>query len=412
MLTTRLFLDKRKPDKQGLYTLYMVVSKDGRSAMTSLGIKLATDQWNNGEVVEHPDKKFLNTLISAKKGEFDKAILELGYSGVFAGKNAAECMALLLDSINPERAIESKLQQPRDLFMPYYRKFSASKVKSTTKDIYEGTEKVLNLFFDSNNIDASELRFDDITKTWLSAFEGFCLHKRSRNTVSIHLRNIRAAFNAAIDDGITTNYPFRRFHIRTEVSKDKSYTASELRSLFFYKSEVAGEREAIEIYKLMFLLIGINSIDLVNLGKPVKGRVEYIRAKTGKLYSVKIEPEAYEVIRKFEGQTHLLDCIERVPNYKTYFHRLVKSIHKVGTVQRPGMKSDGAPLFPDISSGAMRTSWATIAQEELDIPREVIAAALGHHTVDVTTTYLRTDWRKKVDAANRRVIDWVLYDKK
>lgn len=53
-----------------------------------------------------------------------------------------------------------------------------------------------------------------------------------------------------------------------------------------------------------------------------------------------------------------------------------------------------------------------LPQEELDIPREVIAAALGHSTVDVTTTYLRTRWRKKFDDANRRVLDRVFYKKK
>ena len=77
-----------------------------------------------------------------------------------------------------------------------------------------------------------------------------------------------------------------------------------------------------------------------------------------------------------------------------------------------GKKSTGKALLPKITSGSARTSWATVTQEELDIPRDVIAAALGHHTVEVTSTYLRTDWRKKVDQTNRKVLDWVFYGKK
>jgi len=107
----------------------------------------------------------------------------------------------------------------------------------------------------------------------------------------------------------------------------------------------------------------------------------------------------------------MLNIVERSPNYKTYFNRLSKTLRKVGKERVDGKKSKGEAILPDVCTGSARTSWATIAQEELDISRDVIAAALGHHTVDVTSTYLRTDWKKKVDAANRKVLDWVLYGK-
>ena len=162
----------------------------------------------------------------------------------------------------------------------------------------------------------------------------------------------------------------------------------------------------------MFCLIGINSVDLSNLRSPVKGRVEYYRAKTHKLYSIKVEPEAERIIKKYKGQKHALNIIERCPNYKTYFNRMGKTLRKVGKKRVSGRKSLGNAILPDICTGSARTSWATIAQAELDIPRDVIAAALGHHTIDVTTTYLRTAWEKKIDEANRRVLDWVFYEKK
>ena len=57
-----------------------------------------------------------------------------------------------------------------------------------------------------------------------------------------------------------------------------------------------------------------------------------------------------------------------------------------------------------------RHSWATIAAE-LEIPKETIAAALGHGGNTVTDIYIDFD-RKKVDEANRRVLDWVLYGKR
>jgi integrase len=57
-----------------------------------------------------------------------------------------------------------------------------------------------------------------------------------------------------------------------------------------------------------------------------------------------------------------------------------------------------------------RHSWATIAAS-LDIPDDTIALALGHAGANSTTSiYIERD-RRKIDAANRRVIDWVLYNK-
>ena len=57
-----------------------------------------------------------------------------------------------------------------------------------------------------------------------------------------------------------------------------------------------------------------------------------------------------------------------------------------------------------------RHSWATIAAS-LDIPKDTIAHALGHGNNTVTDIYIEFDQRK-VDAANRMVLDWVLYGKK
>jgi integrase len=56
----------------------------------------------------------------------------------------------------------------------------------------------------------------------------------------------------------------------------------------------------------------------------------------------------------------------------------------------------------------MRHTWATLAAE-LDIPKETISAALGHGKKTVTDIYIQFD-RKKIDEANRKVIDHVFYN--
>lgn len=409
---SHLFLDKRRLDKQGRGSLNLVVTRHGQRAMLSLGINVRPDQWD-GEIINHPDKRILNTAISAKKADFDRAMIQLCGIGALTGKTPKDIINTVLESIDPSIREEREKHSAQEKGIEcYFGKYIAQKTNVGTIGIYNATLRKLGEYCHFSNIELSTLQFEDINKSWLESFQAYCLQTSNQNTVAIHLRNIRAIFNYAIDDERTVHYPFRKFHIRHEATKDKAYSAKELRTFFNYKCSTQGEREAQDMFKLMFCLIGINIIDLTHLSSPVKGRIEFNRAKTHKPYSIKLEPEAIEIINKYKGSKSLLNCLERIPNFKTYSRRIRKNLCKIGIEHIPGKRNIGRAILPDICTGSARTSWATIAQEELDIPRDVIAAALGHHTVDVTSTYLRTNWKKKVDSANRKVIDWVLYEKR
>lgn len=68
----------------------------------------------------------------------------------------------------------------------------------------------------------------------------------------------------------------------------------------------------------------------------------------------------------------------------------------------------GDGMFPELSSNGARHSWAT-AGISLDIPKETISRGMGHSNgIRVTDTYIDFDMRK-VDEANRRIIDLILY---
>ena len=75
------------------------------------------------------------------------------------------------------------------------------------------------------------------------------------------------------------------------------------------------------------------------------------------------------------------------------------------------MNRELSGLMTGITSYWARHSWATIAAS-IDIPDDVISLALGHSARNATTAiYIERD-RRKIDEANRRVIDWVWYGKK
>jgi integrase len=155
-----------------------------------------------------------------------------------------------------------------------------------------------------------------------------------------------------------------------------------------------------DLFKLSFYLIGINIIDLLHLNNIYKGRVEYNRAKTKRLYSIKVEPEAMAIIEKYRGKDYLLSYMDTNVTYRTVYKHLQKTL------------AESKDMFgvDELTTYWARHTWATIASE-LDIPKDTIAAALGHGGNSVTDIYINFDI-KKVDEANRKVLDYVLYDKK
>ena len=161
----------------------------------------------------------------------------------------------------------------------------------------------------------------------------------------------------------------------------------------------------------MFYLIGINAADLFLARKKdvVNGRLEYQRAKTGKLYSILIQPEAQAIIDRYAGTgEYLLNVMDDYDNYKDFLHRMNLGLRQIGEMKRSGRggKKERQPLFPDISSYWSRHTWATLAAQ-LDTPKDVISEALGHEYGSSTTSIYINFNREKVDQANRKVIDFL-----
>lgn len=293
-------------------------------------------------------------------------------------------------------------------FVKHYEQFMESKTNRGTRGVYKHTLDRIRAF--DKNVDNK--MFEDIDLKWLTDFEAFCAKTACKNARNIHLRNIRAVFNNAIDYGITTAYPFRRFKIRPEATRKRSMAVEELRRLFDYPVEDHAEIYR-DMFRLIFMLVGINSVDLHGLKSITRdGRIEYKRAKTGRLYSIKVEPEAMEIINKYRGVKGLLCIADRWIDSRNFRHQCNKALQKIGQVERKGRggKKTITAEFEGVTTYWARHTWATIAAS-LDIPKDTIAAALGHGGDTVTDIYIDFD-QKKVDAANRRVLDWVLYGKR
>lgn len=257
MATTRFYLDTRNTDGQKEVPLKLAITNKTKSVYISLGIKLLPNQWNSrsSKITNHPRKQFLNNYIAKRKQEIDDILLTLSKSGL-NHLTAVQIKERVMNKIN----FDDQSEHEENSFYNRFLKFADSH-HNRTRELYYITLKRISEFIGG---DLKKLKFEDITASWLCGFDTFLTKKSpSQNARNIHMRNIRAVFNDALDDEVTTYYPFRKFHIRGIPTSKRSLSVEELRALFARDVEPF-QRQYIDIFKLIFFLEGINIIDLYN----------------------------------------------------------------------------------------------------------------------------------------------------
>lgn len=378
--------------------LYLKISHDYKSALLLVG-KIRPEDWD-AEHQTYTGRNFgLRTHIKSLATQAVDIITDLRYSGELATMTAGDIVGRIR-----QEAFGEKPKKKGGDFLNALKDYRDNCFKPGTREVYDRTVKALTAF------DASidERSFNDINRAYLERFERHCRDTMTINSIAILLRNIRTVFNKAIDDGKTDFYPFRAFKIKQEETRKRALTAEQLAWLINMEP-CFGYEEARDIFLLLFYLIGINIADLVAAKKTsVKnGYLNYRRAKTGRLYSVKIEPEAAAIIKKYAGATHLVNGLERYATENSYLSKINKRLKYLGCPRGKRGKILGEGQFPDLSTYWARHTWATIAYE-IGVPVDIIGQALGHSdkSHSVTFIYIRED-QGKVDEANRRVIDYV-----
>lgn len=415
------YLDLRRTSDEGKGRLYMVIYNNGTAAQIATGLMLHKNEFEAGKVVGVPMAGKLTQMLGIKRAKLQLYIEELAVNGYEVDKmKAAEIKKAVMakrGNDGEEGNGEGNGTGNETAFGTFAEKFIARRGKEKTRQVYEMTLRKMGGY-----CDVESLRFADISVGWLRDFEQWLGATCSVNTRGIHLRNIRAVMNAAIDEGVVPAdlYPFRRFKIKKEETMKRSLSVGDLRRLRDYPCE-GWQRKYVDVFMLSFYLAGINLVDLMGLPPlGADGVIRYRRSKTGVLCQLSVPPEARAIIERYRGERHLLWFGERLKpgaeGWHDWLHRFNEGLQKVGPsgymyVRRKGqcggkqrVKVYNA-LFPELTSYWARHTWATLAAE-IDVPDAVIDAALGHRSpCRMADIYIRRDARK-VDEAVRRVIEY------
>lgn len=415
------YLDLRRTSDEGKGRLYMVIYNNGTAAQIATGLMLHKNEFEAGKVVGVPMAGKLTQMLGIKRAKLQLDIEELAVNGYEVDKmKAAEIKKAVMakrGNDGEDGNGEGNGTGNETAFGTFAEKFIARRGKEKTRQVYEMTLRKMGEY-----CDVGRLRFADISVGWLRDFEQWLGETCSVNTRGIHLRNIRAVMNAAIDEGVVPAdlYPFRRFKIKKEETMKRSLSVGDLRRLRDYPCE-GWQRKYVDVFMLSFYLAGINLVDLMGLPPlGADGVIRYRRSKTGVLCQLSVPPEARAIIERYRGERHLLWFGERLKpgaeGWHDWLHRFNEGLQKVGPsgymyVRRKGqcggkqrVKVYNA-LFPELTSYWARHTWATLAAE-IDVPDAVIDAALGHRSpCRMADIYIRRDARK-VDEAVRRVIEY------
>lgn len=404
-MSVTVYLDKRAVRDGAPAPLKLAIRRKGVTAYIPLDMKILPRQWNErrSEVVSHPNAKRMNVIIGQEKLAAETAILRLMESNEIASLDAAHLRERVQRITHPEAYAE---RQAENLFRARYVRWMELQENKGTRGLYAFTLRKMEAF-------DKRLRgrsFEDITRDYLQDFESHCARTEAKNTRNIHLRNIRAVFNDAIDSGITAAYPFRKYHVKPEPTPKKALTVEQLRALINAPCEPY-QVQYRDMFLLMFYFRGINTGDLLLAKKDAvrDGRLEYKRNKVGSLFTVKIEPEARAILDRYKGRKRLLNPLDTYKDYLDYLHHMNDALKAIGRTRGKRGKVVADGMYPKLSTNWARHTWATIGIN-LDIPKETIRIGMGHGTKSVTDIYIDFDM-KKVDEANRRIMDYVLYGK-
>ena len=397
MATLKLALDMRRAKKDGTFPLVFKLSVNREKTYITTGISVKPTEFHaeSNLIIGNPKaNEVLMKLDVQYRNRFYQYIIN--HQG---HEHIADAKAYILN------------KQPEEFTVAEYWENLISSMKEAGRDggvkIYQQS---LNTIRQEINLN---LPFTGLSYKDVMNLESR-LHKRgmSINGASVYLRTFRAVCNKAIDQEIVNLewYPFRKHKMRKEKTVPRVMTMDEIKRYFALNLSL---KHSSYIYwnigKLIFMLRGINMRDLMLL-KPdcVKnGRIIYRRAKTGKLYSIKVTPEIAATLATFTPNETLLGLIPsthlnsniKVNHFQQYLKVTNNHLKKLGVI---------LAVSEPISTYVFRYTYANVAKQ-LGYSKDLIAEALGHeYGNSVTGIYLEQFDNDVVDKMNQELINAVL----
>lgn len=251
--------------------------------------------------------------------------------------------------------------------------------------------------------------FSEVNSELMLRFESWLKGKVVRNTSSYYMRNLRAIYNHAVDEGVYEGgaNPFRHVYTGVDKTGKRAITTDEINKI--RNAQLTGKPKlqfARDLFMLSFYTQGMSFVDMAYLDKSnlAGGVLTYRRSKTGQTIKVKWHEAMETIVSRYSSECHngrLLPIISETDKekarhqYLTVSRRVNRNLKKLGAML--GIRSK-------LTMYVARHSWATAALS-CKIPIALISRSMGHDSEKTTRIYLDSIDTPDIYEANETVIN-------
>lgn len=303
--------------------------------------------------------------------------------------------------------VVTKFQEPAD--EPCFSGFMEEVIarlerlgKTRTSETYTAALNSFMRFREGRDIPLDEIS-PDLMEEYEAYLKGCGV---SLNTVSFYNRILRAAYNRAVEKGLTPQrHPFRNVYTGMEKTVKRAIPFEAVRRIKGLDLSLKPAPDfARDMFLFSFYTRGMSFVDMAYLRKSdlKNGILSYRRKKTGQQLHIRWERCMGEIVEKHPNVTteYLLPVItdptasER-RQYENALHLVNRKLKKVAE-----MAGISVPLTMYVA----RHAWASIAKSK-NIPLSVISEGMGHDSETTTQIYLASLDTSVIDEANKLILN-------
>lgn len=252
----------------------------------------------------------------------------------------------------------------------------------------------------------SDIMLDCITPRLMLDYQAF-LQSRGivRNTTSFYMRQLRAVYNAAVDEGlIVSDSPFRKVYTGIDKTVKRAISLDALSGILRLDLSHAPKLDfARDMFLLSFFFRGMSFVDMAFLRKEnIEGDyLAYSRRKTGQRLMIRLNPEMREILGKYPpgASGYMLPIVrsgvvDEYSAYKNMHSNVNRGLRKIGEMV-------GLPI--KLTHYVARHSWASGAYAS-KVSVDLICEGMGHDNVNTTKIYLASLSTSGIDSVNDKLI--------
>lgn len=386
------------PDREG--TLFFQVIHRRISRQTASGYRLYRSEWDAGRseiILKDCEPSRFSYLLSVREAlEADVSKLK----GIIARLDKTG------NGYSAERVIELFHAPENDHnFIVFSRRLISRLKQAGKKQTAETYRTALNSF--RRCMGKTDLPLEEVDSSLMTKYEvwleesGVC-----KNTVSFYMRNLRAIYNRAVDEGLAAqHFPFKHVYTGVDKTVKRAVPIQVIRRIKELDlSQSPALDYARDLFMFSFYTRGMSFVDMAYLKKKdlQNGILSYRRQKTKQALFIKWEQPMQNIIDKYKipASPYLLPII-RNPGYGKR-RQYKNAAHLVNNK----LKQIGKQFDPEIAltTYVARHTWASIAKSK-NIPISIISEAMGHDSESTTRIYLASLDTSSVDRANSIILN-------